>query len=385
MINEEITIILDQITQDESFIYGVMSSSQKGNPVQKAIIRIIQLKDKINYQLTEEKGSQAFHRNLSPQEFLVYIQENIYHFKQTILFTKSFDYQILVGKKLNVTVLKKPSTKTLQAVSHNRKKEYLLEENTPIPFLVALGVMNKEGKVIAQKRDKFIQINRFLEMVEDVLSTFNNRQSIHLVDFGCGKSYLTFALYHYLKNVKGMNLSMVGVDLKESVIKACQQLANQLGYSNLRFVIGDIQNFEVMNRVDMVVSLHACDTATDAALEKAMRWEAEVILSVPCCQHELYNQIQCDALKPLLKHGILRERFAALATDAARAQLLEAVGYRVQVLEFVDVEHTPKNLLIRAIKQKKEENLEETWQDYLTFKKVLKINPDLEVRIRKKE
>jgi SAM-dependent methyltransferase len=211
--------------------------------------------------------------------------------------------------------------------------------------------MNAQGKVLAPKYDKFRQINRFLEMIRDIVPNLPQGRKLNIVDFGCGKSYLTFALYHYLKEIAGLQLHVIGLDLKADVIAHCSELASKFGYSDLHFLVGDISQYEGLQEVDMVVTLHACDTATDAAIEKAVRWNASVILSVPCCQHELFTQVKNETLSPMLNHGIIKERFAALATDSIRAQLLELLGYRSQILEFIDMEHTPKNLLIRAVKE----------------------------------
>lgn len=220
-------------------------------------------------------------------------------------------------------------------LSHNRVKRYLIEEGTPVPFLVDLGVMNAEGKVHARQQDKFRQINRFLEMVLDVEKELPTDQPLTILDFGCGKSYLTFALYYYMTVLKKRKVHMIGLDLKEDVIDACNKLAKQYGY----------------DKVDMVVTLHACDTATDYALYKAMQWDAKVILSVPCCQHELNQVLKNETLEAMLSYGIIKERFCALATDVIRAELLKSVGYETQILEFIDIENTPKNLLLRAVKK----------------------------------
>lgn len=253
----------------------------------------------------------------------------------------------------------------------------MLEEGEPVPFLVELGIMNEQGKVLARKYDKFKQINRFLEMVEDILPSLPDSRPITIVDFGCGKSYLTFALYHYLAVQERRVLNVVGLDLKADVIEHCSTLAKKLEYQNLRFLVGDIADYDELEQVDMVVTLHACDAATDAALEKAVRWNAQVILSVPCCQHELFSQVKNDALSPLLSHGILKERFSALATDAIRAKLLDLMGYKTQLLEFIDLEHTPKNILIRAVKGSSG-NRDQLWQEYTAFRDLLSASPYLE-------
>ena len=246
-----------------------------------------------------------------------------------------------------------------------------------MPFLVDLGVMNKEGKVHTHSYDKFKQINRFLEFIEDILPSLQKDREVTILDFGCGKSYLTFAMYYYLKELKGYDVNIIGLDLKEDVIKKCSGLARKYGYEKLHFLQGDIADYEGVNKVDMVVTLHACDKATDYALAKAVEWDAEVILSVPCCQHELNYRIQNDLLEPVLKYGILKERMSALITDGIRAELLESEGYHTQILEFIDMEHTPKNLLIRAVKTgdkapvAKLSQMTDAFNGHLTLEKLL--------------
>ena len=234
---------------------------------------------------------------------------------------------------------------------HNRTKKYILPEGTVVPFLKDLGVMTAEGKIVRTKYDKYRQINRFLEFIEDILPHLPQNREITILDFGCGKSYLTFAMYYYLKKLKGYDIRIIGLDLKKDVIKNCSRLAVKYGYDKLNFYEGSIEEFEGVTQVDMVVTLHACDTATDYAMYKALRWGASVILSVPCCQHELNRQIANKELYPIMDYGILKERMAALLTDGIRAKLLENAGYETQILEFIDMEHTPKNLLIRAVKR----------------------------------
>ena len=241
----------------------------------------------------------------------------------------------------------------------HKNQRYILEEGIPVPFLVELGVQTKDGAIVHAKYDKFRQINRFLEFIEDVLPKLDKNKETRIIDFGCGKSYLTFAMYYYLKVLKGYPVRITGLDLKTDVIEHCSRLAKKFGYESLEFLHGDIASYEGTDEVDMVVTLHACDTATDYALEKAVRWNAKVILSVPCCQHEVNKQMESELFAPVFHYGIIKERMAALYTDALRAEVLEAMGYRVQILEFIDMEHTPKNLLIRAVKQgKRKENRE---------------------------
>lgn len=266
-------------------------------------------------------------------------------------------------------------------LSHNRKKKYILEEGIVVPFLQDLGVMTQDGKIVRTKMDKFRQINRFLEFVEDILPQLDKDRELTLLDFGCRKSYLTFAMYYYLHELKGYDIRIIGLDLKTDVILHCNELAKKYGYEKLTFLVGDIADYEGVDQVDMVVTLHACDTATDYALAKAVGWNAKVILSVPCCQHEVNKQLEKqrnlhsgkmksktevmevsemlgdqlasmeEVLGPIMDYGLLRERFAALVTDGLRAKRLESEGYETQVLEFIDMEHTPKNILLRAVKK----------------------------------
>jgi SAM-dependent methyltransferase len=235
--------------------------------------------------------------------------------------------------------------------------------------------MTQEGNIVRTKYDKFKQINRFLEFIEDILPKLSKTSEVKIIDFGCGKSYLTFAMYYYLKELNGRDVRIIGLDLKEDVIDNCNKLSEKYGFDKLKFYKGDIAQFEGVDAVDMVVTLHACDTATDYALEKAVSWGAKVILSVPCCQHELNKQMENEILEPVFKHGLIKERIAALVTDALRAELLESKGYKVQILEFIDMEHTPKNILIRAVKEK---NTVNNLEKYNKCKEFLSVNPTLE-------
>lgn len=268
------------------------------------------------------------------------------------------------------------TTKTVD-LSHNRKKNYLLEEGKAYPFLVRLGVQTAEGKVRNQHQDKFRQINRFVEFIDDSLEHLPKDKTIRILDFGSGKSYLTFALYHYLHVEKGLDIRVTGLDLKKEVIEECQTIADDLNYENLEFLVGDINDYNEETAVDMVVTLHACDVATDMALGRAVKWGAKVILSVPCCQHELFSQIESPALDVMLQHGLMKERFSALATDSIRAELLSLVGYDVQLLEFIDMEHTPKNVLIRAYQTGRKANAD-AFKRYEAFRNLLNAKPFLE-------
>ncbi len=343
--------ILKECFALNTFYSAVLSSPKVKNGTQKISIRPIQIKGATFFQISEQRDEKVLHSNLTATELCELLFGEIgCNFKQANFFTADFDYQLLRSDKGQITLLKTKPSKQKSLNLHNRKKNYLLPEGTPTDFLIRLGIMNAEGTVFPKKMDKFRQINRFLEIVEDTLSEFPKDRELKILDFGCGKSYLTFALYYYLHQIKKYKAQLIGLDLKKDVIEFCSALAKELNYQNLSFEVGNIEGYKPKGTLDMVICLHACDTATDAALENAVRWEAKVILAVPCCQHELFNQIQQPQLSSLLRHGILRERFTALVTDAARADLLESVGYHCQIMEFIDLEHTPKNLIIRAIR-----------------------------------
>ncbi len=336
----------------------VLSSPRKKDGAFKIKIRPVMVKGEVNFQETTAKGSQVFHKNYDKSEMvsaiLSYMEQD---FKQLEGESMDETFHVLVSKKGNMMIKRKKRKDTGQILapdmSHNRSKNYILKEDVPIPFLMDLGVQTQEGKIVRSRYDKFRQINRFLEFVEDILPTLKRKEQIHIVDFGCGKSYLTFAMYYYLHEQKGLDVCISGLDLKADVIKKCSYLAEKYGYDNLQFYQGDISSFERTDKVDMVVTLHACDTATDFAIKKAIDWNAEVIFTVPCCQHEVNSQIESQLLAPVLKYGVLKERISALITDGIRAGLLEEAGYDTQVLEFIDMEHTPKNILIRAVKRQK--------------------------------
>ncbi|MCM3630945.1 SAM-dependent methyltransferase [Paenibacillus glycanilyticus] len=347
----------------------------------KTVVRPVQLKNGLHMQFEYHYSNKVTHDNVKPElagNRIVELLEGDY--KQALFKTPNADIQMLFNKKGKATMLSKPPTGSNKAAAdlqHNRQKNRILAEGTAAPFLVELGIMTKEGAVHAKKQDKYRQINRFLEMVTDVLPSLPKDKPLTIVDFGCGKSYLTFALYHLLAVEQKREISIIGLDLKADVIAFCQELADRLGYDKLKFLVGDIADYEELNAADMVVTLHACDTATDAALAKAVKWGASVIMSVPCCQHELFRQVESEVLSPILSQGLLKERFSALATDAARGNLLEVLGYKVQMLEFVDPEHTPKNLLIRAVRSGQGAS-KEKWEQYEQFRSFLQISPSLE-------
>lgn len=345
---------------NETLIRVILSNPSSKDGVIKICARPVLKNKSLLFQIEEYTKTQVFHKNLTAGDAGSYLTSKLSSdtssqtaaFKNALVETKSFTANVLVSKKGTITIKKKMNASPKQpkiSLSHNRKKKYILEEGIPVPFLIDLGVMTQNGNIINAHYDKFRQINRFLEYIEDILPSLPTGRELRILDFGCGKSYLTFAIYYYLKVLKGYPVRITGLDLKEDVIRHCNELAVKYGYDKLEFLCGDIAYYDGCSQVDMVVTLHACDTATDYALAKAVGWGAKVILSVPCCQHELNKQMKNDPLSPVLHYGILKERMAALITDGLRAQILEANGYRTQILEFIDMAHTPKNLLIRAV------------------------------------
>ena len=357
---EELRKILEDSLNIE-FIMAVLSSPRTKDQAQKVKVRPVLKQGTLFFQCERFQNNQAFHENKNAQETCESILAYMEHFRQMQLDTMTARSTVLISKKGKVTVKQKKQDREIKQadLSHNRKKNYLLQEGIHVPFLEDLGVMTAEGKIVRSKFDKFRQINRFLEFIEDVLPELPSDRELKILDFGCGKSYLTFAMYYYLHELKGRDVRMIGLDLKKDVIRHCNELAQTYGYEKLKFLEGNIADYTGEEKVDMVVTLHACDTATDFALKKAVGWDARVILSVPCCQHELNAQIQNKVLSPIMNYGLLKERFSAIVTDALRAEYLKSEGYETQILEFIDMEHTPKNLLIRAVKTgKKGENLD---------------------------
>ena len=338
---------------DEKLVRIIISKSRIKGEKRKIQIRPILLKGALVFQAEDYKQKQVFHQNLSGKEALEKIGEWMQEMQQLELLHQDGRVNMLISKKGKITLKQsKNGCPAPQAdLSHNRKKKYILDPQVKVPFLEDLGVQTSEGKIVHSRYDKFKQINRFLEFVEDILPALPKDREVVILDFGCGKSYLTFAMYYYLKELRGYPIRIIGLDLKEDVICRCDTLAKSYGYDRLSFFCGDIASYEGVDRVDMVVTLHACDLATDYAMEKAVGWGAKVILSVPCCQHELNRQIENPLMKPVFGYGLIKERMAALYTDAIRAQVLEYRGYRTQILEFIDMEHTPKNILIRAVRQ----------------------------------
>lgn len=354
---QQLEQLFQQILDNDVFKLIISKPKQKDNEYKKIVIE----KKSDYYQISKYTEKQVFHENVKEHALASRCTELTFeHFLQVNAWTVSWEYYILISKKGNASLKRKKVQGAAVAVEknrsncvsleHNRSKNYILEEGTPIPPLVDMGVFTKEGKVIRTMYDKFKQINRFIEMIDDAIKTSSDTE-LNVIDFGCGKSYLTFILYYYLTEIKKIKANIIGLDLKAEVIKHCNEVAKKYGYDGLHFELGDINGYQTPFDVDMVITLHACDTATDFALYNAITWNARMIFSVPCCQHELNSQIQTDHLKALTDYGIIKERFSALATDAIRGKLLEYCGYKTQLLEFIDFAHTPKNILIRAIKR----------------------------------
>lgn len=331
----------------------------------KIDVNQITLNGKPVYQISNYTDKQVFQQNVKLDDLKDIIIEAFgSQYKQLNIFTSESEYSFKFTKKGKLLQNKTKRTNTAKKITiecngnqngsslgntHNRTKNYILKEGVMVPALYDMGIFTKDGKVVKSMYDKFKQINRFVELVDDVLKN-SNEKTINVIDFGCGKSYLTFVLYYYLKEIKKIDVNIVGLDLKEDVIKKCNETAERYGYDHLHFELGDVNGYKREMRVDMVVTLHACDTATDYALYNAVNWNAKYILSVPCCQHEVNKQITSEVLSPMMKYGIIKERTAALATDAIRGVMLEYSGYKTQLLEFVDLAHSPKNILIRAVK-----------------------------------
>ncbi|WP_313122466.1 SAM-dependent methyltransferase [Exiguobacterium sp.] len=369
--------LASKITQGV-LIHATMSNPrQKSNDLRRIKVKPILLRDTVMMQVEFQFERVMKHENILVEDFIGRLDDWFTEFRQFLFRFEEEEWQFQLSKKMKVAIKTSQKEPMKALLSHDRKKTYLLEDGVPVPFLIRRGVMTEAGQVKKQKYDKFKQINRFLEFVEDSIAALPTRKKLRILDFGCGKSYLTFALYHYLKVVKGFDLEVTGLDLKKEVIEECTQIARDLDYTDLTFRVGDVHDYTGETEVDLMVTLHACDVATDVALARAVDWNASVILSVPCCQKELNRQLDCAPLDVMLQHGLIKEKFASLATDSIRAELLTLVGYEAQLLEFIDLEHTPKNILIRAYKQNKRPT-EEKIDRYIAFRDLLQARPFLE-------
>lgn len=332
----------------KGIISGVLSSKKNKNVIyDKAKINRVNISGEYLIQVSLYTSKQVFHKNLNDDDFNSYVKvllDDYFNIAEFVTNDYIFGYRI-TSKGRVLSNKRKNNSNDFVVVSHNKTKDYILKEGNVVPALVDLGVETLDGKVVKAQYDKFKQINRFLEIIDDSIGDEDN---LRIIDFGCGKSYLTFILYYYITEIKHKSCNIIGLDLKEDVINHCNQIASKYGYNNLHFYKGDIASFNVNDKIDMIVTLHACDTATDYALYHAINLKCKYIFSVPCCQHEINNQLKSDYHHLLNKFGILKERYSALITDAIRANILQYYGYKTQLMEFVDFENSPKNLLIRA-------------------------------------
>ena len=377
---EDTIKLIEKIINEETIIKATLSGirNKSEKTFNKVTIKKVIIKNEEKHQFEYFYDKNVEHKNLTNVETLSEMTKLIEtYFKQVVINTVGNDYQILISKKGIPKVHKKAGTKKFEEPSHNKKKKYILNEGELTPFLIELGIMTAQGKIVNAKYDKFKQINRYLELVSDCIPYLDKNKTIKIIDFGCGKAYLTFALYDYLVLKMGYNVEIVGLDLKENVIEFCSRLAQKLDFNDLRFEQGDIKGFDQFSDVDMVISLHACNTATDEALAKAVNWGANVILAVPCCQHELLKKIKNEKMIPMMKYGIIKEKLSSLITDSLRANVLEIMGYRTQVLEFIDMEHTPKNIMIRAFFDNNT-NITKAVKQYEEFKSEWEIQPYIE-------
>jgi len=395
MEKENILFELIKNIQEDKLIKIVFSDRKSGD-FNKVIIKPIILKSTKNIQIESFKDNKAFHKNIdlnNLQELEDNLKEYIDNFKQILLQIEGSDISF-IRKKENFSRKEKESNLIKTSNEHNKKKQYILNEGDKIDFLIELGLMSVEGKILKSSFNKFKQINKYLEFIDDVIEELKAKKlitnHINVLDFGCGKSYLTFALYYYLKNYrKDLTFSIVGLDLKKDVIEFCNKLAKKLNYENLEFLNGNIKDYDKSKEVDLVFSLHACNNATDYSLEKALSLDAKAILAVPCCHHEFFEKIQknknsefYNTLKIMADNGVVLDKFATLATDSFRSLSLELCGYKTKMIEFIDMEHTPKNILIKAIKSKSS-NLKEKLVEYNKLKEFLGIKPLLEDLIKK--
>ncbi|MGE7674674.1 class I SAM-dependent methyltransferase [Lysinibacillus sp. NPDC094403] len=369
--------LMERILQQQLVTATISQPRMKSNEVKRIKLKPLLLKDAYHIQVEYQFERILKHENILLEHFPEKLEAFFNDYRQAHVDFIDEKIQVQLSKK-NKVIWKSDKSSTPKQVNlaHNRKKNYLLAEDKPYPFLIRLGVQTEEGKIKKQKYDKFKQINRFIEFIDDALTYLPKDRQVRILDFGSGKSYLTFALYHYLKIEKGLDIRVTGLDLKKEVIEECSRIAQDLGYEQLEFLVGDINDYNEESAVDMVVTLHACDVATDMALARAVKWGASVILSVPCCQHELNRQLNTPTLDIMLQHGLVRERFAALATDSIRAEILSLVGYEAQLLEFIDMENTPKNILIRAYHTGKKPSSEQR-TNYDAFLKLLNAKPFL--------
>ena len=378
---EELRLKINEIL-DADIIKVVLSNKVSKSYEYNKVVFSVKVKDCVkSYQVERFTDKQVFHENIKKEELeekvLEYLEGN---YKQVGIWADEFTAEMKISKKGKILLNKKKAdNKDMRGknASHNKEKNYILKEGMIIQPLIDLGVFTKEGKVVNSKYDKYKQINRFIEIIDDEVKKKDYKE-LTILDFGCGKSYLTFVLYYYFVEIKKIDVKIIGLDLKKDVIKKCNEIAKRYNYENLHFELGDINGFKYNNKVDMVITLHACNTATDYALYNAIKWNTKMIFSVPCCQHEFNEQIETESLTAITKYGIIKERIAALMTDSVRGSLLECLGYKTQLLEFIDISHSPKNILIRASKGKvSKEKKEKSLAEVKSLMKEFNVEPTL--------
>jgi SAM-dependent methyltransferase len=366
----ELKRFIEDIVKEKTLISMVVSNPRKKQNESKRIsIKPVLIKDKYILQFESIIRNKAYHENLDEDEAVEkIIKEMTESFKNMFIKTENHEYQCMVSKKGKLTCKRKDAESTPLNLSHDRKKEYIIPDNEKCDFLIELGVMDENGKVYKKKYDKFKQINKFLEIVDATIDNEKLDGKFSIIDFGCGKAYLTFGLYYYFNKLLKKDVEIVGLDLKDDVIEFCNKTSENIGYEKLRFVKGDIVDFNLESNIDMIVTLHACNNATDAALVKAVKWDVDYILSVPCCQHEFFDKIDNSSLSPMLDHGLIKERLSSLVTDTLRTLYLNNEGYEVKLVEFVAMEHTPKNIMIKGIKKDMDINAaKEKYNEFKNF------------------
>ncbi|MBE6877623.1 MAG: SAM-dependent methyltransferase [Ruminococcaceae bacterium] len=369
---------------NQDIAYIVISGVRKGveSEYSKVTIKPFAAKDGLKYQLEFTKGKQVVHQNIEKDVLSENIAQLFDTFIQCVIYGAENDFHLnCFNGKIKAKTM--PPSKKVKVASHNKQKEYVFNEGDDIDFLIYLGVMTKDKKVVKAKYNKFRQINKYLELLKSSIDSLPTDRPLKIVDFGCGKAYLTFALYYYVVKILGREAYITGLDLKEDVIDYCNKVARELNYNTLEFQKGDIKNYSRTQDVDMVIMLHACDNATDEGIVQSIKFNAKIIIAVPCCQHEFFPQIKNDSLNPMLSHGIIKERLSALVTDSLRAQILKAIGFEVSVMEFIETEHTPKNIAIRAVK--KGGLNKKAFEEYEIFRDNFNLTPYIEQRFRQEK
>ncbi len=382
--NTQFTELLRQIVSTHRLISATLSGQKdKQSLTAKITVKPFTNTSDTLYQFSFFNAQKVVHKNMNASDTEMEIVRLLPSFKQLALFTAEADYQIFSNNDGSCKIVKNKPSKVKESVaSHNRTKKYIIEDGVYCDFLHKLGVMDAHGIVHKNKYDKFRQINKYLEIIDNSLTELDTEKELTIIDFGSGKAYLTFALYWYFTQKKKRSVRITGLDIKDDVILHCSTLANELGYTHLTFEKITIKDYRGASSVDIAIALHACDTATDDAIVKALDWDARYIFLVPCCQHEFFPMIKNDAFNPMLKHGIIKERLSSLITDTVRGMILEIFGYSVEIFEFIDMEHTPKNILIRARKTAKP--AKSALQNYEAFKRLWHLEPYLEKCLHEK-